>query len=179
MFAPVRTRSLKPPGSGVSSRASERNRTRANAEPCHSCHAANDDQPGLERAVVGVSGRNVLIRPGTRRSSSNVGSISRAGRQRFIVPSRVLSRRAALYASPRCRAPSAARQAGSIDLWGAKNSVPREFTDLKAGHNFARHGLCDVLGEPRVAPDSPLAARNVVGFLSADEGVTPTQPRAV
>src|ERR1051326_6892078 len=39
MFAPVRTRSLKPRGYRVSSRASERDRTRASAEPCHSCHA--------------------------------------------------------------------------------------------------------------------------------------------
>src|SRR5438445_10851140 len=39
MFALVRPRSLKPLGYGVSTRTSEHERTRANAEPCHSCHA--------------------------------------------------------------------------------------------------------------------------------------------
>src|SRR5713226_5383309 len=40
MFAPVRTRALKPLACTVFARASERTRTRANAEPCHSCHAS-------------------------------------------------------------------------------------------------------------------------------------------
>jgi len=40
MFASVRARSLKPLAFGDSQRASERNRTRANAQPCHSCHAS-------------------------------------------------------------------------------------------------------------------------------------------
>ena len=42
-FAPVRARSLKPPVCRVSVHASERERTRANAEPCHSCHGSGAD----------------------------------------------------------------------------------------------------------------------------------------
>jgi adenylate kinase family enzyme len=40
MFAPVRALSLKLLPASVSDRATERERTRANAEPCHSCHGS-------------------------------------------------------------------------------------------------------------------------------------------
>ena len=58
-FAPVRVRSLKAPVCRASVHTAERERTRANAEPCHSCHgtrAPSSDWraslPSQERALV-------------------------------------------------------------------------------------------------------------------------------
>src|SRR6266496_4211742 len=61
MFAPVRARSLKQVVCTVFVPASERKRTRANAEPCHSCHASSRN-PG----EGGASGCDVLVRPRPR-----------------------------------------------------------------------------------------------------------------
>src|SRR5262249_36986765 len=59
MFAPVRARSLKLLFCSVFVRVSERKRTRANAEPCHSCHASLVDelaQPRrLHQALLGAA----------------------------------------------------------------------------------------------------------------------------
>src|SRR6266496_1363855 len=54
MFAPVRARSLKRLVSRVFARWSERERTRANAEPCHSCHGSFDVGTFRRRFIAGA-----------------------------------------------------------------------------------------------------------------------------
>jgi hypothetical protein len=52
-FAPVRVRSLKPPVCRVWVRPSERERTRANAEACHSCHGLR--APNLDSSTFSAT----------------------------------------------------------------------------------------------------------------------------
>jgi hypothetical protein len=73
MFGSVRARSLKSPVCSLFVRASERDRTRANAQPCHSCHGSSGmrharrgyfadarTEPGGD--LVAVVGRDLAIR---------------------------------------------------------------------------------------------------------------------
>jgi hypothetical protein len=57
MFAPVRDCSFKRLVYAVVGRPSERDRTRANARPCHSCHAQAGPYLGLPRLRVALAER--------------------------------------------------------------------------------------------------------------------------
>ena len=64
-FAPVRSNRLF---AGLPVEASERNRTRANAEPCHSCHGISGTERG--QASVTVTRRGYLRRERRQRLTS-------------------------------------------------------------------------------------------------------------
>src|SRR4051812_28026759 len=81
-FVPVRARSLKTLVSMAFGRASERERTRANAEPCHSCHAItvpSADFDELRRDLRGGASRLIHRRPlsPARQSSADHGGSTR------------------------------------------------------------------------------------------------------
>jgi DNA-binding CsgD family transcriptional regulator len=85
MFAHVRLSSPKSIDFQASFKRSEPNRARANAEPCHSCHAAKEDQPELDRAPADRVRRQRLVpaRHLRRRHSSLGGAADNRDRHAY------------------------------------------------------------------------------------------------
>jgi hypothetical protein len=151
MFAPVRARSLKPLCYSVVVRASERERTRANAEPCHSCHAAVGIRRKPGRAARQASrsrrppgryrrarrrARRVSVAPRCRRRRRS-GEGSHARRPRLVAAGWFFR-----AASATCSLDLRPHRAGHVDV-----------DDARLTGEYEQHWLAAALDEAEAAAD--------------------------